>query len=122
MTFAWMTWEISRDPMSLAYLGLAQGVPLVLFQLFGGVLADRINRLRLLVATQTLIALTLSAAFGLTLFGMVRIEHLLVLAALSNTFRAFDEPSRMALIPQLIERERLSNAIALGSIPGRPGA
>ena len=53
-TFAWMTWEVSRNPLSLAYLGLAQGVPLVLFQLFGGVLADRINRLRLLVATQTL--------------------------------------------------------------------
>ena len=121
MTFAWMTWELSRDPMSLAYLGLAQGVPLVLFQLFGGVLADRINRLRLLVATQTMIALALSAAFGLTLFGVVRIEHLLVLAALSNTFRAFDEPSRMALIPQLIERERLPNAIALGSIPWQAG-
>jgi MFS family permease len=121
MTFAWMTWEVSRDPMSLAYLGLAQGVPLVLFQLFGGVLADRINRLRLLVATQTLIALTLSAAFGLTLFGLVRVEHLLVLAALSNAFRAFDEPSRMALIPQLIERERLPNAIALGSIPWQAG-
>jgi MFS family permease len=121
MTFAWMTWEVSRDPMSLAYLGLAQGVPLVLFQLFGGVLADRINRLRLLVATQTLIAVTLSAAFGLTFFGLVRVEHLLVLAALSNAFRAFDEPSRMALIPQLIERERLPNAIALGSIPWQAG-
>ena len=121
MTFAWMTWEVSRDPMSLAYLGLAQGVPLVLFQLFGGVLADRINRLRLLVATQTLIALTLSAAFALTLFGLASLEHLLVLAALSNTFRAFDEPSRMALIPQLIERERLPNAIALGSIPWQAG-
>jgi len=121
MTFAWMTWEVSRDPMSLAYLGLAQGVPLVLFQLFGGVLADRINRLRLLVATQTLIALTLSAAFALTLFGLASLEHLLVLAALSNAFRAFDEPSRMALIPQLIERERLSNAIALGSIPWQAG-
>ena len=121
MTFAWMTWEVSRDPMSLAYLGLAQGVPLALFQLFGGVLADRINRLRLLVATQTLIALTLSAAFGLTLSGLVRVEHLLVLAALSNAFRAFDEPSRMALIPQLIDRDRLSNAIALGSIPWQAG-
>ena len=121
MTFAWMTWEVSRDPMSLAYLGLAQGVPLVLFQLFGGVLADRINRLRLLVATQTLIALTLSAAFALTLFGLASLEYLLVLAALSNAFRAFDEPSRMALIPQLIERERLPNAIALGSIPWQAG-
>jgi Bacterial protein of unknown function (DUF894). len=43
-TFAWITWEVTKNPMSLAYLGLAQGVPLVLFQLFGGVLADRINR------------------------------------------------------------------------------
>jgi len=120
-TFAWITWEVSRDPLSLGYLGLAQGVPLVLFQLFGGVLADRTNRLRLLITTQVLIALTLSAAFGLTILGLVRVEHLLVLAALSSIFRAFDEPSRMALIPQLVERERLSNAIALGAIPWQAG-
>ena len=107
--------------MSLAYLGLAQGVPLVLFQLFGGVLADRINRLRLLVTTQTLISLNLATAFVLTALGMARLEHLLVLAALSNTFRAFDEPSRMALVPQLVERDRLPNAIALGSIPWQAG-
>jgi MFS family permease len=121
MTFAWLTWELTRDPLSLGYLGLAQGVPLVLFQLFGGVMADRMNRLRLLIVTQALIALTLTAAFGLTILGLVRLEHLLVLAALSNTFRAFDEPSRMALIPQLIERDRLPNAIALGSIPWQAG-
>ena len=121
MTFAWMTWEVSRDPLSLGYLGLAQGVPLVLFQLFGGVLADRINRLRMLIVTQVLTAGTLTIAFALTMSGVVRLEHLLVLAALSNTFRAFDEPSRMALVPQLVERDRLANAIALGSIPWQAG-
>ena len=121
MTFAWMTWEISRDPLSLGYLGLAQGVPLVLFQLFGGVLADRIDRLRMLIVTQILTAGTLTIAFALTMSGLVRLEHLLVLAALSNTFRAFDEPSRMALVPQLVERDRLANAIALGSIPWQAG-
>ncbi|HEV8533975.1 MAG TPA: MFS transporter, partial [Methylomirabilota bacterium] len=121
MTFAWMTWEVSRDPLSLGYLGLAQGVPLVLFQLFGGVLADRINRLRMLIVTQILTAGTLTIAFVLTMSGLVRLEHLLALAALSNTFRAFDEPSRMALVPQLVERDRLANAIALGSIPWQAG-
>jgi MFS family permease len=121
MTFAWMTWEVSRDPLSLGYLGLAQGVPLVLFQLFGGVLADRIDRLRMLIVTQILTAGTLTVAFVLTMSGLVRLEHLLVLAALSNTFRAFDEPSRMALVPQLVERDRLPNAIALGSIPWQAG-
>jgi len=117
VTFAWMMWEVSGDPLHLGYLGLAQGVPLVAFQLFGGVLADRINRLRLLLSTQMLTAATLAAAFGLSVAGLVRVEHLLALAALSNTFRAFDEPTRLSLIPQLIERDRLPNAIALGSIP-----
>jgi MFS family permease len=121
MTFAWITWEVSRDPLTLGYLGLAQGVPLVLFQLFGGVLADRINRLRLLLVTQVLTAATLTVAFAMTVFGSISVESLLVLAALSNTFRAFDEPSRMALIPQLVERDRLPNAIALGSIPWQAG-
>lgn len=120
-TFAWITWEVARNPMSLAYLGLAQGVPLVLFQLFGGVLADRINRLRLLLVTQTLISLGLTAAFVLAALGLARLEYLLVLAAMSNTFRAFDEPSRMALVPQLVPRDRLPNAIALGAIPWQAG-
>jgi MFS family permease len=121
VTFAWITWEVTRDPLALAYLGLAQGVPLVVFQLFGGVLADRTNRLRLLIGTQVLTALTLTVAVGLTWLGVVRLEHLLVLAALSNTFRAFDEPSRLALVPQLIAREQLPNAIALSSIPWQAG-
>ena len=121
MTFAWITWEVAKDPLALGYLGLAQGVPLVLFQLCGGVLADRINRLRLLLVTQIAIALTLTAAFVLTVLGLARVEHLLIMAALSGSFRAFDEPSRMALIPQLVARERLPNAIALGSIPWQAG-
>ena len=117
VTFAWMVWEVSRDPLHLGYLGLAQGVPLVVFQLFGGVLADRVHRLRLLIGTQILTAATLAAAFGLSVAGLVNVETLLALAVLSNTFRAFDEPTRLSLIPQLVERERLPNAIALGSIP-----
>jgi MFS family permease len=121
VTFAWITWEVTHDPLALGYLGLAQGVPLVVFQLFGGVLADRTNRLRLLIGTQLLTALTLTLAFGLTLLGVARFGHLLALAALSSVFRAFDEPSRLALIPQLIDRARLSNAIALGSIPWQAG-
>ena len=120
-TFAWMTWEVTRDPLALGYLGLAQGVPLVVFQLVGGVLADRTNRLRLLIGTQILTALTLTVAVVLTFLGMVRLEHLLGLAAASSVFRAFDEPSRMALIPHLIDRPRLPNAIALGSIPWQAG-
>jgi MFS family permease len=121
VTFAWITWEVTHDPLALAWLGLAQGVPLVVFQLVGGVLADRMNRLRLLLVTQILAAATLTAAFVLAVVGDIRVEHLLLLAVASSTFRAFDEPSRLALVPQLIDRERLPNAIALGSIPWQAG-
>jgi MFS family permease len=117
VTFAWLMWEVTREPLYLGYLGLAQGVPLIVFQLFGGVLADRTNRLKLLLTTQAVTAVTLSIAFVLAVLGLVRVGHLLALAALSSIFRAFDEPSRMSLVPQLIERARLPNAIALGSIP-----
>jgi MFS family permease len=116
-----MMWELTRDPLYLGYLGLAQGVPLVVFQLFGGVLADRMNRLRLLITTQLGTAAALVLAFVLTVLGVLRVEHLLGLAAASSIFRAFDEPSRLALIPQLIDRARLANAIALGSIPWQTG-
>ncbi len=121
VTFAWMVWEVTRDPLHLGYLGLAQGIPLVLFQLWGGVLADRVNRLRLLLATQVLTTATLLVAFGLSAFSLIRVEHLLALAALSNTFRAFDEPTRMSMVPQMVGRERLPNAVALGSIPWQAG-
>lgn len=121
VTFAWIVWEVTQDPLFLGYLGLAQGVPLVIFQLFGGVLADRTDRLRLLIGTQILTTVVLVAGFALSLLGIMRVQHLLALAVLSNTFRAFDEPSRMALVPQLIDRQRLPNAIALGAIPWQAG-
>src|SRR6185312_507523 len=121
LTFSWMVWEVTEDALHLGYLGLAQGIPLVGFQLWGGVLADRVNRLRLLLVTQSLTTTALLAAFLLSASGVRRVELLLALAALSNTFRAFDEPSRMALVPQMVGRERLPNAIALGSIPWQAG-
>ena len=88
VTFAWMVWEVSHQPLYLGYLGLAQGVPLVVFQLFGGVLADRVNRLRLLLVTQGLTALTLAVAFALALAGLARVEHLSTLAALRSAGRS----------------------------------
>ena len=149
-TFAWITWEVTRNPMSLAYLGLAQGVvpllgagvlvdgghavlallaaaPLVLFQLFGGVLADRINRLRLLVTTQTLISLNLATAFVLTALGIARLEHLLVLAALfallfvlgARALRV-DQATRGLGMERPSERARARRPVA--GLPGAPTA
>ena len=53
-------WQLTESPMYLGYLGMAQGLPLLVFQLVGGVLADRVNRLRLLIVTQALTSITLT--------------------------------------------------------------
>jgi MFS family permease len=121
VTFAWLVWESTQDALHLGYLGLAQGVPLVLFQLWAGVLADRVDRLRLLLVTQVLTTTTLLVALALSALSLLRVEYLLALAALSNTSRAFDEPTRMSMVPQMVGRERLPNAIALGSMPWQAG-
>ena len=121
VTIAWIVWELTESPLTLGYLGLAQGVPLLVFQLIGGVVADRADRLRVLLITQLLTAATMTVAFAVTMSGIARVELLFVLAIVSSVFRAFDEPTRMAMIPQLVDRERLSNAIALGSIPWQAG-
>lgn len=121
VTSAWLVWELTHDPLYLGYLGVAQGAPMVVLQIFGGVLADRVQRLRLLLVTTTFTSVLMVAAFLLTLTGLVRVEHLLVLSVLSAVFRSFDEPSRVALLPSLIDRARLTNAIALSSIPWQSG-
>ena len=121
VTYAWLVWELTNDPLYLGYLGLAQGIPFVLLQPGGGVLADRTNRLWLLRATTTCTGIVLTTAFALTVSGLAQVEHLLVLATLGSIFRSFDDPSRQALLPQLIDRARLPNAVALGSIPWQSG-
>lgn len=121
VTIAWIVWEVTQSPLTLGYLGLAQGVPLIVFQLVGGVVADRADRLRVLLVTQILTAATMTLAFAVTAAGAVSVEVLFAITILSSVFRAFDEPTRMAMIPQLVDRDRLPNAMALGSIPWQAG-
>lgn len=120
-TYAWLVWDLTQNPLYLGYFGLANGVPLVLFQLFGGVLADRADRKRLLVGTQLATWSMVSAATVLTLTGLIRVEMLLALSFLSAVFRAFEQPARMALLPHLVSPKNLPNAIAIGSMPWQTG-
>ena len=99
VTYAWMVWELTADPLYLGYLGLAQGAPFVLLQLGGGVLADRIDRLRLLRVTTFCTGTVLVAAFALTASGLARVEHLLLFGALNSIFRSFDDPAARRCCP-----------------------
>jgi MFS family permease len=121
VSFGWLIWELTHDPLYLGYYGLAEAVPLICFQLFGGVFADRTARLRLLIGTQCGTTAILVLACGLTATALIQVEHALLLTLLSGTFRAFEQPTRMALIPYLVDRAHLAGAIAIGSMPWQTG-
>ena len=99
----------------LGLIGFAGQIPVFVLAPLGGVIADRVNRHRILVITQTtmmLLALTLAA---LTLTDVVRVWQIFVLASLLGVANSFDIPARQSFIAQMVGREDLVNAIALNS-------
>ena len=110
----YLVYELTGSPAYLGTVSFAAGLPSILM-LVGGVAADRIPRRSLLMVTQTammFLAFTLAALAG---YGIVQPWHILVLAVLSGLVNAFDAPARLSLAPELVDREDLTNAIALNA-------
>jgi MFS family permease len=98
---------------ALGTVSLAQALAFFLFALVGGSVADRIDKRRLLLVTQTgSAALAIMLGF-LTLFGIIRLWMILALAFLNGALLSFDQPTRGALVPVLVPKEDLGNAISL---------
>ncbi|HEY4900612.1 MAG TPA: MFS transporter [Terriglobales bacterium] len=97
----------------LGTVSLAQALAFFLFALVGGSVADRLDKRRLLIFTQSgAAALAILLGF-LTLFGVIRLWMVLVLAFLNGTLLSFDQPARGALVPVLVPKEDIGNAISL---------
>lgn len=98
---------------ALGTVSLAQALAFFLFALVGGSVADRLDKRRLLIFTQSgAAALAILLGF-LTLFGVIRLWMVLVLAFLNGTLLSFDQPARGALVPLLVPKEDIGNAISL---------
>ena len=113
---SWLVLEITDSAWYLALDAFVGEAPLLLFTLIGGVVADRRDRRKLLLASQVV---QMSAAFALALlvaFGQVTIWHILALSFLTGCAQAFGGPAYQSLIPSLVPTEHLPNAIALNSI------
>ncbi len=109
----WHVYLLTRSPLALGFVGLTRVVPIVIFSLWGGVVADRYDRRRVMVITQ--VAMTL-VALGLAAFTFAHRETLWVLYMLNAAGAAavaFDGPSRQALIPRLVPPEDLAGALSL---------
>jgi predicted MFS family arabinose efflux permease len=111
----YLVFQLTGSPAYLGYVGFAGGIPVWLFTLFGGVLADRLPRRRLLILTQSYMMLLALALGALTFTGWVRPWHIVVLAFLLGAGNAFDAPARQAFVLELVDRRTLGNAIALNS-------
>ena len=111
----YLVFQLTRSPAYLGYVGFAAGIPVWAFTLFGGVLADRFPRRRLLILTQSYMMLLALVLAALTFSGLVRPWHIVVLAFLLGAGNAFDAPARQAFVVEMVDRRTLGNAIALNS-------
>ena len=113
---SWLVLDISGSPFWLGLDAFLGDIPIFLFSLVGGVIADRVDRRRILLASQIVqmgTAFLLAVLIG---FGHVRVWHILVCSFITGTAQSFGGPAYQALIPNLVKKHDLPNAIALNSI------
>ena len=112
---AWLVFLLTDSPLMLGVAGVVYAVPRVSLVLVGGAIADRADKRRIMVSTQSLLALAYLVLGVLVLTERIAFWHVLVFAFNSGFVRAFARPSRYALLPEMVPREELANAVALGS-------
>ncbi len=111
----WLAYQITGSALSLGYVGLANAIPGIVLNLFGGVYADRLDQRRLIIVTQLITASLIGLLASLTLLGLVRPWHILAIAFSVGAVEAFNQPARQSLYPRLVDRRVLVSAIALNS-------
>lgn len=115
MAQGWLALELTNNAFLVALVGAIGALPVLVFSLPAGVVADRTDKLRLVQAMQALMLCEAVALWLLTLTGNITIEWLLALAALNGLFSAFEIPARQAMMIDLVGRDDLAGAIALNS-------
>jgi len=118
----WHIRTLTDQPIALGAVGLARILPVIVFSLIGGAVADSLNRRRILFLTQTGMAIVAFALGWLTLAGHIDLWHIYLLTALQAVAQAFDGPARQALVPNLVPAHDLPNAFSLNSIANQTGS
>ena len=112
---AWLVYSMTKSALLLGTVGFASQIPVFLVAPFGGITADRVNRQRLVIATQTASMILAGILAWLTLSGRIQVWHIFLLAGLLGVVNAFDIPGRQAFLIDMVGKEDLMNAIALNS-------
>ncbi len=112
----WLIYRLSHSARLLALDQFLGGIPIFMFSLIGGVVADRMERRKILLASQYVQMGSAALLTVLVATGTVHVWHILCLSFVSGLAQAFGGPAYQALIPTLVDREDMPNAIALNSI------
>ncbi len=112
---AWLVYRITGSSLLLGSVGFASQIPVFLAAPFGGIVADRYNRQRVVIGTQVASMVLAFILAGLTLTSRVTVPEIFILAALLGIVNAFDIPGRQAFLVDMVGKEDLMNAIALNS-------
>ena len=112
----WMVLTLTGSAFFLGLDAFLQQLPIMLFTLIGGVLADRRDRRQTLLTSQYIQMATSGTLALLVYFDVVQIWHILVLSFVTGLAQAFGGPAYQSLIPSLVEKKDLPNAVALNSI------
>lgn len=112
----WLVYELSGSALQLGYLGASASIPTIVVSLFGGAIADKLDKRRIIMVTSLSTAALLLLLAILDLTETVRVWHILTIAALQALISGLEWPTRQAFFPALIERQDMMSAVALNSI------
>jgi len=112
---AWLVYELTDSPFALGLVGACATLPMLVFALPAGVVADRMSKRNVLLVTQSLSMVQAFALAALTFTGAVRVWHVMALASFLGTVNSLDMPTRHAMVIELASREDLLNAVSLNS-------
>jgi len=113
---SWLVFQLTNSAFLLGFVGFLGAFPIFLLSLFGGVLADRLNKKNILIVTQIAFMILAFILAILTQFKLITPFQIMVIAVLNGIVMAFDAPSRQSVVVELVGRVHLPNAIALNSV------
>ena len=113
---AWLVLTLTHSSTALGIVIALQTLPVLLFGPYGGVIADRVDKRRLMIALQSAMGLQALALGVLTVAGVVHLWEIGVLAALLGFNNAFENPARQSFMLELVGKEHLRNAVSLNSV------
>lgn len=112
---AWLVLQLTNDPLALGLVAAAQFTPVLFLGLFGGIVADAVNKQRALMVTQTAAGVLALALGLLVVSGRVEVWHVYLMALLLGVVNSFDMPIRQSFVVEMVGHSDVANAVALNS-------